>query len=191
MNSGLGRFLTAAILLAVPVTEARSQVGYGYYPGYGAYGWGGWTGTVQGNLARGLGYFGMAAGAYNRQTAVANAINADTVMRWNQYWYLAQQEANRRAYLRRARERERNNQAYEAIQRRLLEDPTPGDIESGDALNATLDLVSDPTVSSSAVRMASDALSGKAVRDIPFFSAPQAATINLHKLAAEGAWPAA
>src|SRR3954451_24588408 len=99
MNAQLSQILATSILLTVPVAEARAQVGYGYYPGYGAYGWGGWTGTVQGNIARGLGYFNMAVGAYNRQTAIANAINADTVMRWNQYVYLAQREANRRAYL--------------------------------------------------------------------------------------------
>src|SRR3954451_21064873 len=97
-----GYRLTLALVAALAVTagEARAQFGYGAYPGgYGGFGWGGWGGgggTVQGSIARGLGYYAMGAGVYNEDTAVANSINAQTVEQWNQYWWQSQQEANRR-----------------------------------------------------------------------------------------------
>src|SRR5262249_3829406 len=79
------------VLWAVMLTSALVVQGggasaqYGYPVGYGAYGWGGWGGggeTVQGSIARGLGVFAAGAGQYNQQTAIANSINTDTVMRW-------------------------------------------------------------------------------------------------------------
>ncbi len=82
--------------LAALSGQARAQWGYGYYPyGYGGYGWDGWGGTAQGDIARGLAYFNMGAGIYNVDTALARSINLDTVIRWNQYVYLSQQEATR------------------------------------------------------------------------------------------------
>ena len=47
------------------------------------------------SVARGLGYFDMGAGIYNRETAIARSINTDTAIRWNQYVYLSQKEATR------------------------------------------------------------------------------------------------
>ena len=47
--------------------QARAQFfDNAYYPyGYGEFGWGGWSGTVQGDMARGLGQFAAGAGARN------------------------------------------------------------------------------------------------------------------------------
>src|SRR5271166_4623096 len=88
--------------LAALSGQARAQWGYGYYPyGYGGYGWDGWGGTAQGDIARGLAYFNMGAGIYNVDTALARSINLDTVIRWNQYVYLSQQEATREYFARR------------------------------------------------------------------------------------------
>src|SRR5258708_2683459 len=114
--------LALAALVATTIGEARAQ----YYPGYGAYGWGGWGGrsTVQGDIARGLGFYNIGAGIYNEDTAIADSINEDTVTRWNQYMWLSQQEANRREYLRMARRQQRENVTADAIQKRLLESPT-------------------------------------------------------------------
>src|SRR4051794_109663 len=117
--------LAMGALLATTVGEARAQ----YYPGYGAYGWGGWGGgaTVGGDMARGLGFYNIGAGIYNEDTAVANSINADTVMRWNQYLWEAQQEINRREYVRMARRQQHENATGDVVQKRLLENPTARD----------------------------------------------------------------
>ncbi len=182
--------LGAAITLAVQSTEARAQ----YYPGYGGYGWGGWGGggaTVQGDVARGLGYYNMGAGVYNLKTAQANSINADTVMRWNQYLWLSQQEANRREYVRMAQRQQLNNATGDAIYHRLRDNPSPSDVHNGDALNIVLDQLTDPRIHSSALRTANDPLSTDIIDDIPFESAAEAVTLSLHQLTAKDAWPTA
>src|SRR5206468_1518000 len=80
-----GLVIAPALVLALTSGAARAQYGYPV----GRYGFGGWGGgsTVQGDIARGLGNLAAGAGAYNEQTAVANSINADTVMRLNHYIY--------------------------------------------------------------------------------------------------------
>lgn len=137
--------------LAALSGQARAQWGYGYYPyGYGGYGWGGWGGTAQGDIARGLAYFNMGAGIYNVDTAIARSINLDTVIRWNQYVYLSQQEATREYFARRNAAIAKDRNAYDALLKRIQENPTAHDIENGDALNAVLDQLSDPRIHSSA-----------------------------------------
>ena len=77
----------------VIILQRSASARYGYPAGYGGYGWGGWGSTPAGSLARGLGVFSMGRGAHNEQTAVARSINADTVMRRNQFAYLSNQTA--------------------------------------------------------------------------------------------------
>jgi hypothetical protein len=182
-------FAVAAVLATAG--EARAQWGYGYPGGYGGYGWGGWGGgnTVQGSIAQGLGYYLMGAGQYNVQTAQANAINADTIARWNQYMYESQLTANRAERARLARRGARDSAAGAATEKRLREEPTEADILSGDALNAALDQISDPRVSSSSLRLATAKVPGTVVRDIPFVNASEAVSISLDQLTAEKGWP--
>jgi len=181
--------LALAALVATTIGEARAQ----YYPGYGAYGWGGWGGgsTAQGDIARGLGFYNIGAGIYNQETAVANSINEDTVTRWNQYMWLSQQEANRREYLRMARRQQRENVTADAIQKRLLENPTARDIADGDALNVILDQITDPRIHSSALRLATAPIKSAVVKSIPFENASEGITLSLNQLAAKGTWPLA
>ncbi len=60
--------------------------------GWGWEGWGGWTNTPEGALAQGMGHFYKGAGIFNERTAIADSINADTMMRWNDYISAANQE---------------------------------------------------------------------------------------------------
>ena len=176
------------------VHEARAQWGYGSYPGvFRGYGWGGWGGggTVQGSIARGLGVYAAGAGIYNKDTAVANAINTDTALRWNEYWYEAQTVANHNERLRMDRRMKRDAGTSELAYKRLHEDPTPDDIASGSALNAAVDQISDPRIHSSALRLAQDKIPGRVIREIPFVNASEAVTINLDRLTNEDGWPAA
>src|SRR5689334_22049643 len=123
------------VLLTIASGGAHAQYGYDYgYPGgYGGYGWGGWGATPQGDMARGLGAFAMGAGSYNVQTAQANSINADTVMRWNQANWETQHAINISYYYRRMRRRERNIRVQGDIYDRLRNHPNQTDIENGDA----------------------------------------------------------
>jgi hypothetical protein len=173
--------------------EARAQFGYGYYPfGYGGYGWGGWGGgsTVQGDIASGLGVYATGLGTLEVDDAVAGSINTDTVIRWNQYMYLSQLQANRNERLRLARREARDAGTSDAIAKRVRENPTDADIVNGDALNAALDQLSDPKVHSSALRLATAKIPAKLVRALPFVNASEAVTISLDQLTAENGWPA-
>jgi hypothetical protein len=186
-------FLVAGLFLALSTVggSAQAQWGYGYYPyGYGGYGWGGWGGTLQGDIARGLGYFNMGAGIYNRQTAIARAINTDTAIRWNQYVYLSQKQATHDYLVRRNANLAKDRNLYDAIVKRMQDNPNSTDVENGDALNAALDQLSDPRLHSSALRMAETPISAKMIREIPFRNAAEAVAFSLRQLKTASEWPA-
>ena len=182
-----------AVVALAGAGEARAQWGYGSYPGaYRGYGWGGWGGgggTVQGSIARGLGMYAAGAGAYNVQTAQARSINANTAMQWNQYWYQAQVHANSNERKRLARRQARDSGTSAAIETRIRENPSPADIDSGDALNAALDQVTDPRVQDSSLRLATATIPARIIREIPFFVATESATITLDQLTGDRSWP--
>jgi hypothetical protein len=138
-----------------------------------------------------MGSLAAGAGQYNQQTAVANSINADTVMRVNQYMYLAQQEANRREYVRNERRIGRTNASAAETADRLRNKPGSGDIERGDALNVLLDDLSAPGVmQGSTLRLAGSALDASLVREIPFRNAAEAVTICVDQLTDKDRLPA-
>jgi len=176
--------------LAALSGQARAQWGYGYYPyGYGGYGWGGWGATPQGDIARGLAYFNMGAGIYNVDTAIACSIDLDTVIRWNQYVYLSQQEGTREYFARRNAAIAKGRNAYNALLKRIQENPIAHDIENGDALNAALDQLSDPRIHSSALRTADTPIAAKSIHEIPFRNASEGVTFSLSQLKASSQWP--
>lgn len=181
------RLVGMLAVLAMPATAANAQ--YFYPGGYGGWGWNGWGGggeTVQGSVARGLGMFAAGAGVYNEKTAVATSINADTAMRWNQYLWQSQQEANRRYHAKLARDRQGNTQAREAIANRLRNNPEPGDITRGDALNVALDEVLNPRVYVRGLKAAGTKVAGASIRDIPFQYASAAITTSVAQLTQGG-----
>ncbi len=191
MDRRLGLAFGTILVLVACCGPARAQWGYGYYPyGYGGYGWGGWGATAQGDIARGLGYFNIGAGIYNHQTAIARAIDTDTAIRWNQYVYLSQQEGTREYYARRDATLARDKNAYDALLKRIQDNPTAAEIANGDALNAALDQLSDPRIHSSVLRMADTPIVAKTIRDIPFRNASEAITFSLSQLKASSQWPA-
>jgi hypothetical protein len=181
--------LGIAAALAVVANDAQAQ----YYGGYGAFGWGGWGGggaTVQGDIARGLGMYNVGVGERNLLDAQATSINADTVVRFNQYLWLSQQEMNKRELLRKMQRQQTINATADSIHQRLRENPSKSDIANGDALNLVLDEITDPRIHSSALRMASEPLSSDVIDDIPFQNASEAVVFSLHQLT-NNDWPLA
>jgi hypothetical protein len=189
------RTLRAAAALAIALAAvhgASVRAQWGYPAGYGAYGWGGWGGgeTVQGSIARGMGAYAAGAGYYNQQTAIANSINTDTVMRWNQYMFQSQVESNRRERARMAERQYGTTQARDKVFNRLRNNPDPRDIYQGDALNVAVEEIEDPRVYSRGLKGTRVAIGGEAVRNIPFQYAPGAITTSIHQLT-QGPPPAA
>ncbi len=184
--------LGLALALTAFSGESRAQWGYGRYPGgYGGYGWGGWGAgtTYAGSVAQGLGMFNIGAGIYNEKTAVANSINTDTVMRWNQYVYEAQKEATRQYYGRRDNQIAKNKDLFNAQVARIATNPDQRDIERGDALNVILDQLSDPRIQRSTLRSADSSIDAQLVREIPFVNASEAITISLEQIRDASKWP--
>ena len=194
------RVLVAAAALSAALVFGQatpSLAQYGYPVGYGSYGWGGWGGgygggggTVQGSMARGMGVYAAGAGYYNKQTAEARSINADTVMRWNQYMYESQVTADRAERARIAKRAGDTNKARDDIENRLRDNPSPNDVARGDALNTAVEQINDPRVYTKALAGAKVKIGGEAIRDIPFQYAPGAITVSIHQLT-KGAPPAA
>ena len=162
------------------VTTAAAAVGGG---------WGGGA-TVQGSILTGEAREVAAEGQYNANTAVANSVNTDTAMRWNQYWYEAQQETARERHARLTTDRQRIITDYDKYHSQLRYNPSEGDIARGDALNAILDQVTDPKIHSSAMRSgAGMTVPAALVRDIPFTSPTQAVTFSLYNMTNDDEWP--
>ncbi len=175
----------ASLFALLLIQGACAQAQWGYPGGYGGYGWGGWGGggqTPQGDFARGLGAYAMGAGYYNQQTAVANSINTDTVMRWNQYVYESQMNANRLHQEKLALDRFQTNKAADQIKERLRNSPERADIYRGDALNVALDEINDPRIYAKALQSGQVKIGGETIRNVPFQSASAAITMSINQL---------
>ena len=184
-------FTAGAMAIAIAALmpgPARAQ--YGYPGGYGGYGWGGWGSTIQGSTAAGLGYFNMGRGAYNEQTAVARSINNDTYLRWNQYMYLSQQHANTMYQKRLRAAHMRVDRANTAIEDRLRNHPEERDITDGDALEALVDAILNPSagVSLSTIKTP---LKSDLIQEIPFRVASEGVTICIDQMTMNEQWPLA
>ncbi len=184
-----GALLSLAILLGA-ASPTRAQY---YYPtgyGYDGWGFGGWGGTAQGSIATGLGYFAAGEGIYNYNTAVADAIETNTWMKYNEYLYNARLEAGRRFRNHEAATRREREIIDQKKADRLADAPTQGDIENGNALNVILDEMTSPRVlGGSSLRMASGKIDPKLIRDIPFRARGDAITICLDDLTDAKNWP--
>ena len=164
---------------------------YGYPAGYGGYGWGGWGSTPQSALARGLGYFNMGRGAYNEQTAVARSINADTVMRWNQYAYQSHITASNSYRARLLARRRSINRARAETEEQLRSNPSTYDIYDGNALNLLLDILTNPSNGSFSIGRITTPLRHELIPEIPFAFASEGITICLDQMTMNEQWPLA
>ena len=86
-----------------------------------------------------MGAYAAGAGYYNQQTAVARSINVDTAMRYNQYMYESNEEANRKHHAKLTGDKARTSRRTTRPRRGCVENPTQRDIYMGDALNALVD----------------------------------------------------
>ncbi len=179
------RFALGLVLILSASAGTASAQGWGWG------GWGGWGQTPQGAIAQGMGYYNMGTGMGNLYTAQARSINADTYMRWNQYWYEAHLEATRRYVAKRDGDATKNKAAYNEYIKNLQDHPTARDVENGDALNAALDQLADPAISSSSLKIATAPIDAKIIADIPFRNASEAVTIVLSQVKEAKKWPAA
>ncbi len=94
--------------------------------------------TVQGDYLRGMGAAAFGMGIYNHQTAIAESINADTMMRVNEYIYQSLMHENQLNSEYRAMIFKKHKEEYDKFQQRIKENPEARDVDKGTALNAVL-----------------------------------------------------
>ncbi|WP_406698149.1 hypothetical protein V5E97_04755 [Singulisphaera sp. Ch08] len=147
--------------------------------------------TPQGDILRGGGVFLQGAGIYNYYTAMGDSINADTMMRVNEYIYLSIRQDRAEKAARRARRTAERLANFNQIRDRIENDPNQNDMVKGDALNALFEKLVGPKISPSSYRLNSFELDSDMVRRIPFFYAPNQATIAMSRIIPAGKWPIA
>jgi hypothetical protein len=173
--------IASLLVVAVAVLSPDACAGRYYPPGYGRYGWGGWgTPAVDpaGGYMAGLGSFARGQGVYELLDAEAQAINTETMKKWNVELRARQQalqEARRQADAAAQAQREAR------VERMELED--------GTTLNNLLMQIYgfDPTAARSSRAQAP--LGAAAVREIPFEWNTEAITICINQLTARDALP--
>jgi hypothetical protein len=171
------------LILSATGRDARAQWGF---DGWGWWGWG--AETPESAALHGAGFFAMGAGIYNLQTAQANAIDADTAMRFNDYVAQVTRESARIHAARVDQRIAKNRSLYEARQKQLRDNPSQRDIVSGDALNAAVADLSDPRIGRSAVRAAKAPVPANLIAEVPFINAAERVTLMLDDLRAAVKW---
>ena len=122
---------------------------------------------------------------------MANAIDANTAMQFNQYVYQSRLEERPGLSRKLARDKTPVREECRGRPGPAEGQPDEVDIARGDALNVALDELSDPKVFAKAVYTASKKkVGGETIRDIPFQYASAAISVSVHQLT-QGGRPAA
>jgi len=167
------RLLTVTIGLSLGLNLLASNAGAQmYYPGgYGVYGMSQWGADPGAGYMAGLGAYARGQGVYQLEKAKADAINVETMAKWNKA-LRARQRALREDKQKEAAQQEAVREVR--AERRELED--------GTTLNNLLlqILDSDPTLARSSRADAS--LSPSAIREIPFEWDSEAITVCIDQM---------
>jgi hypothetical protein len=149
--------------------------------------------TPQGDYLRGLGIAAAGMGLYNERTAIANSINLDTMIRWNEYMAAVALEQRREYVQRRMYLSARNKEMNEKIADRIKNHPEARDVMTGDALTATMNQLLDPQISESSYRFSQVPLPVDMIRRIPFRLGDRGEDFSMHRLTmkGKGKWPVA
>jgi hypothetical protein len=170
--------LILTVLAGVPCKSASAQI-LVVTPGS----------TIEGDLLRGWGIAAFGAGFYNANTALAQAIQAETWMRLNQYAYASRLESARRRAISVAARHDRAREARKAIETRLVDHPEPGDIYRGDSLNALIRAIDSMGIQRSAQRSTRVGVPGGLLRQIALMHGPTKTVISVGRLDVREQWP--
>lgn len=152
-----------------------------YYPGgYGGYGWGGWNASdpAAGYMA-GLGSYARGQGVYEVEDAKAQAINLDTMLKWNKAL-----RARQRA-MRKEQDQEDAQRAADLGARAKQQA-----LEDGTTLNTLLSQIYDFDPGATKSTRARTPIGANAIREIPFAWDTEAITICIDQMTAKGGLPA-
>jgi hypothetical protein len=174
-----------SLLLSLVVLVALDQNASAQFIGAGS--------TPQGDYLRGVGIAAMGMGIYNQQTAIANSINLDTEIRFNEYVAAVAKEMRRAYAERRAYLSAKNKEANEKIAERITSHPEARDVMTGDALTAIMGQLLGPEISESSFRSAEVLLPVDMIRRIPFRLGDRGENFSMNRftIKGKGKWPVA
>jgi hypothetical protein len=170
-------FLLTTLAVGLLGTVARAQyVGVG--PGS----------TLQGDYLRGVGIAAWGMGTYNYNTAVADSINVNTVIKWNEYLAAVAKQQTKDYVARKMTLATQKKELYERERARILENPEARDIETGAALNAVLNQLQNSRVDESTLRSAElqVPLPTDVIRRIPFTLSEKGEKFSMERLSLKG-----
>jgi hypothetical protein len=172
----MSRDFRIACLLALGLTMlAQDAVGQWYYPrGYRRYGWGGWGSVATDPAAgymTGLGNYARGQGAYEVDDAKAQAINQETMVKWNQ----ALREEQKRLDEQRRRDEARRRAERDARVAGM-------ELADGTTLNNLLMQISDLDPAAVKSSRAGAPLGADAIREIPFAWNTEAITVCIDQM---------
>jgi hypothetical protein len=144
--------------------------------------------TLEGDYLRGVGIAGWGMGLYNLNTAQAESINLDSVIRWNEYLAAVAKEQTREYVARKLGDATKRKEFYKAEQQRLLEKPESHDVEDGSALNLVLKQLWDSNVGDSTFRSSAYQvpLPADMIRHIPFKLDEKGEKFSMDRLSLKG-----
>jgi hypothetical protein len=174
-----------SLVASVVAFTAIASVAQAQYIGPGS--------TIAGDYLRGVGVAAMGMGIYNYDTAVANSINLDTEIRFNEYVAAVAKEMTRAYAARRAYLSAQNKEMTAKIQDRIKNHPEARDVMTGDALTAAMNQLMDPQISESSYRNAEVLLPVDMIRRIPFRLGERGENFSMNRftIKGKGKWPVA
>jgi hypothetical protein len=166
-------WLSSLMVLGVFGAPARSQ-----FIGAGS--------TPQGDYLRGVGIASWGMGSYNRDTAIGYSITVDANIRGDTY-IAGVLRADRDNFAKLDRQRQaRYKENYETIKNRIKDHPERHDVFTGNALNAVLAQLNDPSIQEASLRSAPVAIPREMIRRIPFKLDEKGVIFSLQRLTARG-----
>ena len=159
-------------------SDVKAQFGWGYPNGYAGYGMSRWGADPGAGYMAGLGSFARAQGAYELDKAKADAINVETMVKWNKA--LRARQAALREDKRKLEAKE-----YALLSARVDE----LDLKDGTTLNNLLSQILDIDPTGVKSGRAGTPISAAAIREIPFEWESEAITVCLNEMSGKDALP--
>ena len=174
------KFLVAIVVVAAIGDSASAQ-------------WIGPGSTIEGDYLRGVGIAAAGMGIYNEKTAIAESINLDTAIRFNEYVAAVAKEMKRVYVERRRYLSAQNKEMNEKIADRITNHPQSRDVMTGDALTAAMNQLMDPQLSESSFRGSEVPLPVDMIRRIPFRLGDRGENFSMQRftIKGKGKWPVA
>jgi hypothetical protein len=144
--------------------------------------------TPQGDYLRGVGIAAWGMGQYNLNTAQAESINVDTVIKWNEYVAAVAKETNREYVAKKLSDAASVKEFYKQHRQQILDSPEAHDVLNASALNAVLERIQDPKIGESVFRSTDYQvpLPIDVVRHIPFMLGEKGQKFSMDRLTLKG-----